>query len=107
MEPDCVVLRKLVSWALSENPKMRWQAVRHPGCPGELAFLLADDPDPQVRLGAVCRLVLRGEVDRRVAEKVAGPGVQLDALLGLLGNKRGWKGRNGSERAQGGRGHHE
>ncbi|WP_027717194.1 hypothetical protein [Desulfovirgula thermocuniculi] len=106
MEADCAVLRKLVAWALSENPKMRWHAVRHPGCPEDLALYLVDDPDPQVRLGALCRLVLCGSVDRRKAGEMAGPGAQLDALLGLLGNKRSWEGKNGSERAQGGRGHH-
>ena len=90
MESEGTVLRKLVSWALSGNPKMRWHAVRRPGCPEELAFYLADDPDPQVRLGALCRLVLCGAVDRRKAGKLAGPGAQFDALLGLFGSGKVW-----------------
>ena len=85
MESDGAVLQKLASLAISENPKMRWHAVRHPGCPGYLALFLVDDPDPQVRLGALCRLVLCGELDRRTAGRMAGRGVQFDALLGLFG----------------------
>ncbi|MBE3588215.1 MAG: hypothetical protein IMW93_06630 [Thermoanaerobacteraceae bacterium] len=85
MESDGAILQKLFTWTLSENPKMRWHAVRHPGCPGYLALFLVDDPDPQVRLGALCRLVLCGEVDSRTAGRMAGPGVQFDALLGLFG----------------------
>lgn len=84
MELSCRVLGKLASWALSENPKMRWHAVRHPECPGELALLLVDDPDPQVRLGAACRLVLRGVISRGLVKRVVGNDVQFDALLGLF-----------------------
>lgn len=82
--------RKLLFWAHDPNPKKRWLAVRHPECPWWLAFPLLDDPHPQVRLGALCRLVLCGEISvekaRQKARRLPGWGEQFDAVLGLFSN---------------------
>lgn len=91
MESDGAILQKLFTWTLSENPKMRWHAVRHQGCPGDLALFLVDDPDPQVRLGALCRLVLSGTISygeaRREAKKNLELVRQFDAVLGMFGRR--------------------
>jgi hypothetical protein len=70
---------------------MCWHAVRHPGCPGDLALFLVDDPDPQVRLGALCRLVLSGTVSygeaRMEAKKNSELVRQFNAVLGMFGRR--------------------
>jgi len=74
------------------NPQKRWLAVRHPKCPWWLALALADDPHPQGRLGALCRLVLCGKIfvekARRMARRLPGWGKQFDAVLGLFPGSR-------------------
>jgi hypothetical protein len=56
-----------------------------------LALYLYDDPDPQVRLGALCRLVLSGTVSygeaRREAKKNQELVRQFDAVLGMFGRR--------------------